>query len=286
MKTKNYTISLSLIVFIACFTSQLLAQPKVTDLVEEKENGTINWTGQYIEAVGMSAIDNNRFKIPAQAQMMAQRGAVVVAQRNLLEIVKGVQVTSKTTVKDFITESDVIVTEISGVVKGAQMVGKPRVFETHVEVTLRMPIYAQDGLAPILAKNTVDTEGSGLSPDFEGEDMKSTADMIKSIGLKLVGEGKITPSMFPKFVDENGKLLVDMAKLYDPSKGTFPSLGKLTQGASKSGSSAGGVDALIDIAVDQLGNFVVNKIEKPKLKKFVKGLIDVTGAAAKILLPL
>lgn len=279
------TFFLPVCIYVFCFfINPVQSQPKVTDLVEEKENGTINWTGQYIEAIGMSAIDNARFKIPAQAQMMAQRGAVVVAQRNLLEIVKGVQVTSKTTVRDFIAESDVITTEISGVVKGAQMVGKPRIFDTHVEVTLRMPIYAQDGLAPVLAKTT--EKGSGLSPDFEGDDMQSTEDMIMSIGLKLIGEGKITPSMFPKFVDEDGNLLVDMAKLYDPSKGTFPSLGKLTEGAKSGGSSAGGVDALIDIAVDQLGNFVVNKIERPKLKKFVKGLINVSGAAAKILLPL
>jgi len=100
---------------------QVIAQSK--PVIQEKPNGSINWTEQYIEAKGASVIDNERFKNAAQAKLMAKRGAIVDAQRNLLEIIKGVNVTSETTVNDMITTRDYIYTRIDGVIKGAQLVG-------------------------------------------------------------------------------------------------------------------------------------------------------------------
>ena len=44
---------------------------------------------------GSSVIDNERFKLLAQAKAMAIRGATVIAQRNLLEIINGVNILMK-----------------------------------------------------------------------------------------------------------------------------------------------------------------------------------------------
>jgi hypothetical protein len=49
---------------------------------------------------------------------MAERGAVVDAQRNLLEITEGVRVNGETVVKDYITQSDIIFSRVDGIVKG------------------------------------------------------------------------------------------------------------------------------------------------------------------------
>jgi hypothetical protein len=207
---------------------------------------------------------------------MAKRGAVVVAQRNLLEVVQGVNVTGTTTVKDKIIQGDLIITKVEGVVKGATQVGEAKVTEHAVEVTLRMPIYAQNGLAPVVAASMNSREqAEAVDPSLK--QMDDITDEISELGLNVTGNGTASPSMFPKFVDENGQILVDLAQLYKAQNGNFPAFAKMAQGGLNKGN-------LMDVSIDNIGNFVVSKIQRPKLKKFVNALFKVGGIALKILL--
>lgn len=193
---------------------QIIQQSK--PIIQEKPNGQINWTEQYIEAKGQSVIDNERFKNLAQAKLMAQRGAVVDAQRNLLEIIKGVNVTSETTVQDMITTHDYIYTRVDGVIKGAKMVGEPVEKDGIIEVRMRIPLYEQDGLAaaihtdiPALKKVTTLSDVVNQVPD----NVKDQT--LQALAFNLGGK-KFDPSMFPIIVDENNNLVLDLSKIYDP----------------------------------------------------------------------
>ena len=62
--------------------------------------------------------------VPAQARLMADRGARVDAMRRLLEQIKGLRLNSNTLVRDFVTEYDEIATQAQGFVIGAQEVSK------------------------------------------------------------------------------------------------------------------------------------------------------------------
>ena len=84
-------------------------------------NGNINWSAGYIEAVGIGA-PPERFIGKIQARPMALRAAELVAKRNLLETTKGVRIDSTTLVKDFVVESDIINSQVEGIVKGAVVV--------------------------------------------------------------------------------------------------------------------------------------------------------------------
>lgn len=75
-----------------------------------------------IEASGMGTVDMSKAKNRIQAKLLAKRAAVVDAQRNLLEMIEGVRVTSGTTVKDAQLESDVIANRVKGLLKGAFMI--------------------------------------------------------------------------------------------------------------------------------------------------------------------
>lgn len=119
-------------------------------VVEQYTNGNVNWSEQFIEAKGTSVIDNERFKIPAQAKAMAIRGAVVIAQRNLLEIINGVKITGETRVQDMIATNDYVYSRVDGLIKGAQQIGEPIEIDGLIEVTMRVPLYASNGLAPIV----------------------------------------------------------------------------------------------------------------------------------------
>ncbi|MDX8389499.1 MAG: hypothetical protein R8M38_03320 [Mariprofundaceae bacterium] len=96
---------------------------KAGELVEWTGAGGINWSSGKVFAEGVG-VPPERAKYSAQKRALACRAAVVDAQRNLLETTKGVRVQSKTLVKDFVVESDLIRTTVEGVVKGALLLDK------------------------------------------------------------------------------------------------------------------------------------------------------------------
>ena len=196
------------------------SKPVVTD----KPNGSINWTQQYVEAKGFSVMDNVKFTNPAQAKAMARRGATVDAQRNLLEIVKGVQVTGETTVNDMIATSDFIYTKVDGIIKGAQIVGEPIEKDGGIEIKMRVPLYETNGVASAVydkvpAMKSVNALNDALAqvpPEIKDQ-------VLQGLAFNFNGK-KIDPSMFPVIVDENNNLVLDLSKIYDPKSGKFPQL--------------------------------------------------------------
>ena len=246
-------------------------------IVEKKKNGKVNWTGQYIEATGKSYIDRKKWTLPGQAEDMAERGAVVVAQRNLLEILQGVHITGKTTVKDKVTQGDLVISQVEGVVKGAKQYGEPVVTDNYVEITLRMPLYGRGGLAPIVHDKEERKQKPVINPDEESE----PADEDTQLALKVDGKD-YNPEMFPKFVDEDGNLLLDLAQYYDPSKGEFPKYMKLGKDFLKAGNNKKGVE-IIDAVQDAGGNLKINANDAPKLKKWANTLSKIGKVAMTVL---
>ena len=97
-----------------------ICQDKVSasDLVDKVGQSSINWSAGYIEAVGIGA-PPEKMAGKINARPIALRAAQADALRNLLEITKGVQVDSSTSVKDFTVESDVIDTQVNGLAKSS-----------------------------------------------------------------------------------------------------------------------------------------------------------------------
>lgn len=209
----------------------------VEPVVDNLPKGKVDWTNQYIEAKGQSVIDTGRFKNLAQARLMAKRGAIVDAQRNLLEITKGVQVTSETKVQDMITTSDYIYSRVDGVIKNAQQVGEAIEKDGYIEVTMRIPLYDQKGLAPVLydqvvkkmntfgTTNPIKTITPADVATTDNQDATPETEITDMSNLVLNFNGKkYDPSMFPVVMDENNNLLLDYSKIYDPKKGKFPKI--------------------------------------------------------------
>ena len=129
--------------FILLFASAGFCQNAVSmsEWVEKVgQMGSVNWSAGYIEATGIGAPPDKYMGKPA-GRPLALRAAKVDAYRNLLEITKGVQVDAATTVRDFMVESDVINTQVNGLVKGAVIAHQEYMSDGTVEVKLRMPLY-------------------------------------------------------------------------------------------------------------------------------------------------
>lgn len=260
------------------------AKPVVT----ETANGSINFTDQYVEARGSSVIDNDRFKNPAQAKLMAERGAIVVAQRNLLEIVKGVSVIGETTVEDMITTGDYVYTRVEGVVKGAKQFGPSREENGVITVTLRMPLYDKtNGVAAGFTPNGLQNArvSAGLVDDaatlVNAAAGEQIIDGTKPIAFSIGGKS-FDASMFPVVVDDNGKVLLDFSKVYEKS-GNIPKIlnaGKDLMNAAGFTKGADVIDLIQDKATGKLTLADTTKKGKINWGK----IADVAGKVGKVLL--
>jgi hypothetical protein len=258
------------------------------EIVEEKPNGKVNWSQQFVEAKGQSVIDTSRFKNIAQAKAMATRGAVVVAQRNLLEMTKGVNVVGETSVQDMITTSDYIYTRVDGIVKGAQQVGPAREVNGMMEVTLKMPIYGETGLASAFSKEDLSQarKRGGIANEEEVADAETpvaageeVVDGSKPIVFNFKGK-QIDPSMFPVIVDEQGNVKLDFSKWYDGKTGKFPKYMQLGKEVMGDLGFKKGVD-VIDLVQNSNGQFTVP--QNPKKRVVWQKIGNVAQKIGKVL---
>ena len=122
------------------------------------DSGYIDWLSQKVYATGVGIAPKDK-QNPTQAKTMAYRAAVVVAQRNLLEVIKGMHINSVTVLEERILDDDKIISKIEGIVQFSQ-VESSRVLENNaVSVTLSMPIAGRMGEVLVHA-----IEGKGKLP--------------------------------------------------------------------------------------------------------------------------
>lgn len=260
------------------------------DVVITKPNGAVNWTQQYIEAVGQSVIDNERFKNVAQARLMARRGAIVVAQRNLLEIVKGVQIVGETTVQDMITTSDFIYSRVEGVVKGAKQVGEPKEIDGYIEVRLRMPIYGKESLANTIDEPTLNKAKSKNGYESTTENPTNDTEIGEGIDgsnpilFNVENGGAFDPAVFPIIVDDAGKVLFDFSKMYKLKEGKFPQYLQMGKDVLQAFGNQKGVD-IINMIQTRTGEFKIpqNSSKKVFWNKVARVAQDVGAVLFKLI---
>ncbi len=101
---------------------------------------TLTWKPITIRAIGQGAPPARSLNA-AQARIMTQRAAKLDAYRNLLENAYGVNISSRSNVKDFILRNDSIKARVDAYVRGAQVVHTiyhdDGGIEVEMEITLR-----------------------------------------------------------------------------------------------------------------------------------------------------
>lgn len=134
--------SILIVFIIALFVSTNVALAQTSDpkaAMETFSSGLVNWTTNEVIATGIGAPPTAPMN-PAQARAMTERAAYVVALRNLLETVKGIQVDSETVVENYIVKSDVIKTRVQGIVNSARVINTRYLSDGSVEVQVAMSL--------------------------------------------------------------------------------------------------------------------------------------------------
>ncbi len=167
------------------------------DLIEHKDKGIINWTQGIVQATGIGAPPEKFYGKP-NARPMALRAAKLDAYRNILEVINGVRINSATIVKDFAVESDVIMSKVEGMVKGAEVVKKEYLSDGTVEITMQMNL--RGGFAQLVLPEDIKPLES-IKPVIPPQSSSAvyTGLVVDAKGLKA------RPAMSPKILDENGQ---------------------------------------------------------------------------------
>jgi hypothetical protein len=191
------------------FSEDTVGMSEWTQIIEKiGNNGNVNWSAGYIEAVGIGAPPDRSIGKP-QARPMALRAAEQVAKRNLLEITKGVRIDSTTVIRDFTVESDIINSQVEGFIKGAMVVKQDYMSDGTVEVTVRMPIFGNFSqvIIPKIMERKPESKPPGLPPVVRPP-VTPPADPSAPVYTGLVVDARgvqARPAMAPKIIDENGQ---------------------------------------------------------------------------------
>ncbi len=160
-------------------------------------DGSVDWTKGVVTATGFGAPPPNAVNA-GQARAMAERAAFLVATRNLLETVKGIRVDSATLVENMIVSSDVIKTEVSGFVQGAQIIKKQVNPDGSVQVTIAMKLNGDFSNA-FLPQSSGGVE---VIPMPQGQAPPTTAFTGLIVDARGIG---VRPAVAPKIRNEEGR---------------------------------------------------------------------------------
>ena len=183
--------------------------------------GSVNWSEGIITATGIGSPPEKYFG-KLQAPSMALRAAQLDAYRNLVEVTKGVRIDSATVVEDAMVESDMIRSQVDGMVKGAQVIKKEYLSDGTVEVALVMSL--RGGFAQLMLPEDIEqvpeiktipptttalqeTEKAEEAPaPGPPESMNPSPATVIYTGLVVDARGLgARPAMSPRILDETGQ---------------------------------------------------------------------------------
>ena len=142
MKVRIKEIGL-VVIFLGSLLINQPGQAREPDLEPVGQYGAIDWISQKIMATGIGVPSAEVGQNGAQAKVMARRAAEVVARRNLLEVVKGVRIDSRTSVVDYTVKDDTIVSRVTGVLDNSVVEGFRNMADGSVEATVSIPLSRQ-----------------------------------------------------------------------------------------------------------------------------------------------
>lgn len=171
-------------------------------LVEQTSSGSVNWTSGWVKATGVGSPPQNS---GVAGKAMAQRAAFTVAVRNLLEVVKGVRIDAATLVENYMIQNDVIKSQVSGFVKGAQIEKTNESPDGSVEILVKAPLWGVNSLYdPFLDQMGV--QDQKLPPEPASESYTGLVIDARGLGVK--------PACFPAVLDDKGEVVFG-AKMVD-----------------------------------------------------------------------
>jgi len=161
--------------------------------------GNINWQDQIIRSTGIGAPNP---KMPLAAQRAgALEAAKRIALRNILETVKGMAINSETTVENAMMSSDIINTQVSGIVRNFRVAATRYMSTGDVEVDVEIPMSGilTDALLPGQQGVMMPGQNFPIDPSF----LPQQSGVFTGLIIDARGTG-LRPAIAPRVLDEQG----------------------------------------------------------------------------------
>jgi len=192
--------ALSLIPLLALVPALVWAQDSLDARCTQQQGpqACVDWNAGVAIAIGTGA-PATWARTPAQKNISATRAARLDAARNLLEAIKGINLTASSNIQGAMVASDSIQTSIAGRLNGIRPVEKPRYFsdgsvQVKLEANLREVVppdlYAQDGPPREISGPYGSPAGSSVN----------TGGSYTGLIIDARGTG-VQPAMAPKIMD-------------------------------------------------------------------------------------
>ena len=191
--------------------------------VQQNAKGGVDWTkgaNSDVTATGVGLPPEN---MGTRGMPLARRAAIVDAQRNLAEMIKGVQIDSDTLMQDLVIKSDTVSAKVSALVNGYRVVDEGVNPDGSYYVKLSVPMFGMTNSVAAIAipeipkpaspepLPTVDVKKTKL-PKAEVKDMQTST----FTGVIVDASGMGLQSTFsPVINDENGRGIYGMKNI-DP----------------------------------------------------------------------
>ncbi|MCK8826101.1 LPP20 family lipoprotein [Fuchsiella alkaliacetigena] len=208
---------LSALIIMLLLTSLLVVN---TQALEPGEEGEIDWDEGVIIIEGFGAPPEDARG--AQAQLLAQRAARADAYRNAAEFMEGVNVSSTTTVEEYVVTSDKIATEVEGLIEGAEVISVEYGPDDVCNLKLKVPLAGEQGLTSFLEgtakedapahpdrEDEVTTHPEPDLEQYEEEDIEIEEEPAEEYtGLIIDTRGlEVNTALYPQVFDSAGHLL-------------------------------------------------------------------------------
>ena len=174
------------------------------------ENG-VNWSTRTITATGIGAPNPNAPNM-AVKRAGAINAARLYALRDLLATLKGMYLSSETTVENYMTTSDVVTTQVEGIAKAFRVVGEPKYFEDgSVEVTVEMSMNGD--LSDLLMQDNKFKE-SGMVDEakYRLSDLTAKPDVYTGLIIDC-SNVQLRPALAPRILSRSGEEIYGSANV-------------------------------------------------------------------------
>ncbi len=170
---------------------------------QPKEQACVDWNNGLAIAIGTGA-PASWARTAAQKNISATRAARLDAARNLLELLKGINLTGSSNVENAMLASDSVSTSIQGRLHGIRPVERPRYFS---DGSVQVKLEAQ--LRQVIPENLyLDNQGPprelGAPTGASGASSLNSGGAFSGLIIDARGTG-VKPAMSPKIFDQQGR---------------------------------------------------------------------------------
>lgn len=167
------------------------------DVIELKENGSINWSRGVVQAKGIG-IPPTKLSGDSNARTEALTDAKLNAFHVILKIIKELRINGTTVVGDYAIQEPAIMSKIENMVKNAKVVKKE--YLTDGTVKIEMEVNLRGGFAQLILPKEIKPLDSIKLVTMN----KSSTPVFTGLVVDAKGLG-VKPVMVPKIIDENNQ---------------------------------------------------------------------------------